>query len=183
MFLELIACCEAQLKLFLVEATKERFDRIDASQAEQTALLNQILTLLTRRSAVTGTITAEFGGHIAEGEHVKMKVPMNATGTLTVAYKNASGGVGRTDGPPTWSASPDGMVTLSPAADGLSCVVVTLPVDPGVPVNSCIVTVDADGDLGEGTVDIVNTALLDIFDPAAGAVLGEITIGTFTPNP
>jgi hypothetical protein len=59
---------------------------------------------------------------------------------------------------------------------------VTAVVPPDVPVQSVVITVDADGDLGDGKTDIVNTGTLDVYDPDSGAVLGEITFGEFTPN-
>ena len=189
MFAELIAIITAQTKLLMERqaaferAMIKRFDHLDASQAEQTKMLREILSAVTLPVAVSATISADFEGKHVEGENIKMKVPMNSTGTLTVAYKNATGGPGRTDGPPKWTAAPDGMVTLTPSADGLTCVVVTLPVPADVPVNSVIITADADGDLGDGVVDIVNTAALDIFDASGNAVIGEITVGEFTPIP
>jgi len=159
-----------------------RFDQVDKILAEHTVKLDEILAAVTLPPAVSGVLVVTFEGITKEGVNVQMKVPMNSTGTATVAYKNATGGKGRTDGPPTWSAEPAEFVTLTPSADGLSCGIVTAAVPEDTPVQSVIITVDADGDLGEGKTDIVNTGILDIYDPAQGAAIGEVTFGEFVPN-
>lgn len=154
------------------------------NHAQQVKLLKQILAAVTLPPAVKGVLTFEMEGQTKEGEHITMKVPQNQQGTLTVTYQAAKPGVkGVTDGPPTWTAAPEGVVELTPSADGLSCGVKTLPVPEGQPVASVVITVDGDGDLGDGRVDIVSTASLTVYNPASGAVVGEITVGEFVDVP
>lgn len=44
--------------------------------------------------------------------------------TISISFLNEAGGPGVVEGSPVYTASPDGMVTLIPAADGLTCEVV-----------------------------------------------------------
>jgi len=159
-----------------------RFDQVDKILAEHTAKLDEIIAAVTLPPAVSGTLTVTFDGITKEGANVQMKVPMNSTGTATATYKTSSGKPGRTDGPPTWSAEPAEFATLTPSNNGLTCQIVTAAVPEDVPVQSVVITCDADGDLGEGKTDIVLTGMLDVYDPAQGAVLGEITFSEFVPN-
>ncbi len=182
MFAELVELITAEF-VIQTKILLGRFDKLDASQAEQTEILKQILAAVTLPPAVSGKLRFVFdNGQTAEGDGFKMAVPMNTHGIATVTYKSASGGVGKTDGPPVWSAAPEGMVTLNPSTNGLSCDITTLPVTEEQGVNSVIITVEADGDLGPGVSHVTNTGMLDIFNPASGAVVGDITFGEFIPT-
>lgn len=166
----------------LSDSAAKAFDLLRSEQAEQTELLKKILTAVTLPPAVKAVLTFEVEGKtINEGEHIDMKVAMNLTGLLTVALLNAAGGRGQVDGVPTWKAAPEGVVALTPAADGMSCQVTTLPLAAGAPASSTVITFDADADLGDGVKDLVATAAITVFDPANDAVTAEITAGAFTP--
>jgi hypothetical protein len=177
---------------------KSRFDDLDARMLElekvQLATLKrtnevfeictQILAAITFPVAVRGIISVVWeDGRTEEGENVKMRAIMNAMAVATVTYLNKDGGPGKTDGITTWTPSVEGVVTLEPSPDGLSCKITTLPVPTDVALNSVIVTAQVDGDLGDGVQPIVNTLALDVYDPAGNTVSGSITVGEFTPLP
>jgi len=160
-----------------------RFDKLETILADQGAKIEEILLAVTLPPAEKGTLRITFGSNTKEGDNLKMKVPMNSTGTGTVSYTKKNGGKGRTDGPPVWTADPPEFATLTPSSDGLTCSIVTAAVPEDTPVQSVIISVDADSDLGDGKKDIVLTGLLDVYDPDQGAVLGEISFSEFVPNP
>jgi hypothetical protein len=170
------------LVINLAKQQSEAIGLLAAEQLKQAALLQKILTAVTLPPAVKAILAFEVEGKtIDEGEHIDMKVAMNMTGLLAVALLNAAGGPGQVDGIPTWKAAPEGVVTLTPAPDGMSCQVTTLPLAAGAPAASTVITFDADADLGDGVKDLVATAAITVFDPANDAVSAEITVGAFTP--
>ncbi len=73
------------------------------------------------------------------------------------------------DGVPVWTVSADGIVSLFPAPDGLSCEIVAET--PG----SCQVNVSADADLGSGVKTITGT--LDVTVTASEAAGFTINTG------
>lgn len=162
----------------LVEA---RLHDIEVGQAAQRVLLEKILAAVTLPPAVSAILTVEAENLFLEGEHIEMKIAQNLVVMASVALLNATGGPGRIDGVPTWLAAPEGVVTLEPAADGLSCKITTLPVPADQPAASVVITFDADGDLGEGVHDIVATAALTVYDPASAATIADVTFGVPTP--
>ena len=160
--------------LAAIAALDTKITDIVREQITQRFLLLQILDAVTLPPATKAILTFEVEGvTVAEGEQISMKVPINSKGTLTVTLN------GKVDGVPVWGANPDGIVTLTPAADGLSCEVVTPPAmaDP----TAVVITFTADGDLGEGVKPVSATGTLTIFDPATGATNAEMSIGEFTP--
>lgn len=66
--------------------------------------------------------------------------------TISVLPEDAGGNPGQIDGPPTWAVDTPGIVTLTPAADGLTCVVA------GLAVGSCNVTPSATSGGGANTI-------------------------------
>ena len=46
--------------------------------------------------------------------------------TVTIQPDDATGDLAEIDGPPTWASDTPGIVNLSPATDGLSCIVTGL---------------------------------------------------------
>jgi hypothetical protein len=88
---------------------------------------------------------------------------------VSIQPVDVKGNPAAVDGGPLWSVSADGVVTLSPAADGLSCVI------SGLAPGSVQVNVTADADLGEGVRSITGT--LDVTVIAAEAVGFTIQTG------
>jgi len=81
------------------------------------------------------------------------------------------------DAPPTWSLTTQGLVTLAPAEDGMSCVVSTVDgVEPGI----VEVSVQADADLGEGVETIMASFWVEIL-PVRATGFG-ISFGTPEPK-
>lgn len=146
----------------------------------QTQLLHEILASVTLPAAASATLIYEGeDGSRIEGEHIEMKIPQNKQGTLSVTLKNASGGPGRVDGVPAWTASVEGVVELTPAADGMTCGVKTLPLASPDAVKTAVVTFAADGDMGDGVTNIVATFTATVYDPSGNTVLAEIVAGEF----
>lgn len=87
--------------------------------------------------------------------------------TASVAYVDAEGDPATVIGAPTWAASPDGIVSLSPAGDGLSASI------SAVAVGDVVITVTAEGDETAGVDTITLTGNLTV----AGE---EATGGTLT---
>lgn len=104
------------------------------------------------------------------------KVPQNTPGTLSVVLKNSTGGPGHVDGTPEWKAEPEGVVELVPAADGMTCAAKTLALASPDDVKSAVITFTADGDLGDGTQNIVLTGTVTVYDPAGNSVTGELVM-------
>lgn len=69
--------------------------------------------------------------------------------TLTITPKTRRGQPAPVDGVPVWASSDETVLTVEPAADGLSCVIKAQA--PG----SARATVTADADLGEGVRPLI----------------------------
>lgn len=87
--------------------------------------------------------------------------------TITILPVDAKGNKAKIDGVPTWLTDDSNVLTLTPAADGLSCDVIAVGI-----AGTATVQVEADADLGpgitliRGTLDVECTAL-----PATNIVL------------
>jgi hypothetical protein len=95
--------------------------------------------------------------------------------TFSIQPVDAKGRPAPVDGVPVWAVSPEGGVTLFPAADGLSCDVAWL-----APKAGQVVTVTADADLGEGVKTITGT--VDVQTLASEAVSFTISTGEEVDN-
>lgn len=93
---------------------------------------------------------------------------------LSVAFVDAMGNPAVVDGAPVWASSDETLVTLAPAADGLSAEATTVG-----PLGTCQVSVVADADLGSGIESI--SGLLEITVIADKAV--SVNIASGTPEP
>ncbi len=91
--------------------------------------------------------------------------------TLTITPKNAKGNPAPVDGIPEWSSSNPAVVSITPAANGLSAVVKATATG----TSQISVTVDADLDAGE-TRNLTGT--LDVEVRPSEAVMVGITTGT-----
>lgn len=89
---------------------------------------------------------------------------------VQVLYRNGQGTVVPVDGPPTWEADDESLVSIEPAEDGLNAVIRSRG-----PVGTTNVTVTADAKLGEGTREIV--AVLEVTVTESGAVSVEFVVG------
>lgn len=94
-------------------------------------------------------------------------INIGATTTATVAYTDNSGNSDPIYSVPAWTATPDGLVTLAPATDGLTCVIT------GVAAGDATVTATAEGDPQPGTNTITATGTVTV-------KVAEDTAGTLT---
>jgi len=88
---------------------------------------------------------------------------------LTIQPVDKKGNPAPVDGVPTWKTSVDGLVSLFPSDDGMSCDV------SGVAIGTVQVQVEADADLGTGVVTI--SGVLDVTVTPAQAVAVAIAAG------
>ena len=86
--------------------------------------------------------------------------------TLTLQPKNAAGHLTPVDGVPEWSVAPLHVARVTPAADGLTALLV------GTGAGSAVVTASADADRTDGVRLIVGT--LDVVVTASEATTLEI---------
>lgn len=92
-----------------------------------------------------------------------------------VAPKTAKGKPAKIDGKPTWSIT-SGDSTMEVADDGLSALLVTSDTEGVTEYH-----VEADADLGEGIVTLVQDLALDVKEPQAAAL--DVTVGTPEDKP
>ena len=96
---------------------------------------------------------------------------------VDLAVTDRAGNPAKLDGIPVWESSNEDFVTVEPAEDGMSAWVVSS--DEFV-IEAVMVTVRADGDLGEGVRSIIGT--LPVFVTAGEAVQIELTAGAPQPK-
>lgn len=95
--------------------------------------------------------------------------------SVAVEFVSASGNPAKVDGPPSWESSDPAVLTVTPAGDGMTCMVTTVG-----PVGTARVTCKADADLGAGMKEII---LMGDFEVIAGeAVGGNLNVGTPEPR-
>ncbi len=117
-------------------------------------------------------------GPTAKKEEILMAFEMSDSQqvTLSAAFLDRKNNPARVDGPPEWLTDSPALLTLTPAADGLSCVVAAAG-----PLGSGTVTVKADADLGAGVVQLVGALEVTITGGSASTV--TITPGAPTEQP
>lgn len=101
------------------------------------------------------------------GVTMSKSINIGANTTATVVYTDDQGVSDPIFSVPVWAATPDGIVTLAPAADGMTCVAT------GVAAGDVSLTATAEGDSTPGANTIVATAALNV--KAAEDSKGEIT--------
>ena len=96
--------------------------------------------------------------------------------TLSVSFVDKAGNPAPVEGAPAWAVSDANLLTITPAADGMSAVV-----SANGPLGTGQVSVSADADLGEGVATIAGTLDIDVL--ASQAVSIAITAGAPTDKP
>lgn len=140
-------------------------------EKKQTELLSQLVALATPPPAARIKFRVELNGKIIKGDHIKMTNSQQATATIQIVDK--LGQPAPVDGIPVWATSDATIVTVTPAADGMSAVVATVG-----PLGSAKVSVTADADLGTGVSSIFGS--LDVTVTQGQAVGINITLGDAT---
>lgn len=96
--------------------------------------------------------------------------------SVSISPTDKRGHPANLDGAPVWSADNTDAVALTPAPDGLSCLIVALG-----PVGPVDIFVDADADLGAGVTPLRGTFQIEIV--AAQATTIEVTPGSVEEQP
>jgi len=95
---------------------------------------------------------------------------------LNGGFLDKKGNPATVDGLPVWSVSDATILSVQPAADGLSATIVA-----NGPLGLSQVSISGDADLGEGMKPVVGT--LDVTVVAGEAVSATINAGTPTEQP
>jgi len=106
-----------------------------------------------------------------------MAVTMTATQqfTASITITDRKGRPAPVDGVPTWAAENPTVVTLTPAADGMSCLVAAQG------VGTSAYNVNADADLGSGVVPIIGSSSVTVTPGVATLV--TLTEGAVEEQP
>lgn len=163
-------------------ANTRRFDRIEGALKvasderlfyfnQLDAKLDRILAAVEPLPAVKIIFTVEMEGQTTEGESIAMTNSQQATATIQPVDKKRQ--PAPVDGVPVWASSDETIITVTPAADGLSAVVAAVG-----PLGAAKVSVTADADLGAGVSSIFGS--LDVTVTQGQAVGMTITLGDAT---
>lgn len=107
---------------------------------------------------------------------VSFQIPYASQFPIAVELLDDKKKPAKVDGVPVWATDNPAILTLEPAADGLSCVVKSTGV-----LGTATVQFAADADLGAGTKDIIGT--LEVEVTARGATTVVLTPGPVTDIP
>ncbi len=128
----------------------------------------------------TGTVapTPQFNRSPIHGEvTVSFNLPADKKVTLSIAPKDSKGNPAKIDGVPVWATDTPTVLALTPAADGLSCLVEPVGMlTPGDGSKPAQVQVNVDADLGPGVTELVGTLAIDVS-------AGSATVIDITPGP
>lgn len=125
-----------------------------------------VLPILGVVSEQSGPVapTPQFRGWPIQGELLMaFTLTDSQQVTITVQITDKKGNPAKVDGPPVWLVDNPNVLALTPAADGMSCLVAAVG-----PLGTGKVSMTADADLGAGITEIV------------GVLDGEVTAGTAT---
>lgn len=131
--------------------------------------LEQVLNALLPDPAVTLIFIAELEGQVTYGA-TTMEMTTHQQVHLSIQPVDKRGNPAKVDGVPVWLTSNSEIVSLAVAADGMSADASAVG-----PLGRSIVSVTADADLGQGTVELVGAIDIDI--TPSGAVSLTITAG------
>ncbi len=95
---------------------------------------------------------------------------------VSVAITDKKGNPAKVDGVPVWQVDNPNVLALTPAADGMSCLVAAVG-----PLGTAKVSMTADADLGAGITEIIG--VLDIEVTGGTATTVVLTPGTPTDQP
>lgn len=156
----------------LWDLIRPELSAIRQEQLEQREVLNKILAAFEPSLAVKILFAVELEGQITQGAlSITMTNSQQATASIQpVDKRNQPAPV---DGIPVWASSDETIVTVTPAADGMSAVVAAVG-----PLGTAKISVTADADLGTGVSSIFGT--LDVTITQGQAVGMTITLGPAT---
>jgi hypothetical protein len=157
----------------VVEALRAQnglLNQIIQQQDRHTSTLKHILEEIIGPPASRVIFTIKVGNSITEGA-TKVKIKDNQEFDVAVTFQDAGGQPASVQGTPVWTSDNEAVLTVAPAADGLSAVVSAVG-----PVGTAQVSVSADADLGDGTTTI--TGVLDV-----EVIAGDATLIVLNPGP
>ena len=114
-----------------------------------------------------------YGSQFPGYYDVSFQIPYGSQFPVSVDFKDNKGNPAKVDGAPAWATDNPAILTLEPAADGLSCVVKSTGV-----VGTATVQMTADADLGAGTKALLGTLEVEVTAREATSVAltpGEVT--------
>ena len=155
----------------------------DVLQAQNDEILNRLYSVQSDVDRILEAVVPPPATGIRmlivmDGQITQGTLPMSLIMTDTqkfaasVSFVDAKGNPAQVEGVPAWNASDPSILTVTPAADGLSAEVVAVG-----PLGTSQVSVTADADLGEGVTPIVG--VLDVQVVAGQAV--AVSISTSAP--
>lgn len=131
--------------------------------------LKKILAAIEPFRAVKIVFTTELEGHITEGA-TNLEMTNSQKATATIAIVDKAGQPAPVDGIPAWASSDATIITVTPAADGMSAEVVAVG-----PLGKANVSVTADADLGAGVKSIFGILEVEITQGEAVGI--TLTLG------
>lgn len=156
------------LKIYtLIFGSRVLLQQILKNQQDEIALLQQVINLLTPGPAVKFIFTAVLENGTIKENSIMETMRDDQKMTLAVKAVDAKGFPALVDGVPTWASSDETVVTVVPAADGMSGEVTA--VAPG----TARVVVTGDADLGAGVTPI--TGIDDFTITGGGAASFQVT--------
>ena len=105
-----------------------------------------------RESAEQVAPTPQYRGRLKGKVLLMFEMSDSQQTTLSVTFKDKKGQAAKVDGVPEWLVDNSELLSLTPAADGMSCVVAAVG-----PLGTANVTMKADADLGAGVTELVGT--------------------------
>lgn len=131
--------------------------------------LQEILAAIEPFRAVKIVFTTDLEGHITEGA-TNLAMTNSQKATATIAIVDKAGQPAPVDGIPVWASSDATIITVTPAADGMSADVVAVG-----PLGKANVSVTADADLGAGVKSIFGILEVEITQGEAVGI--TLTLG------
>jgi hypothetical protein len=155
--------------LTLLKRLEPILQEIQAAQTAQGEQLTKILAAVEPFPAVGFVFDVELEGQLVEGA-ININMTNSQKATATIKPVDAKKQPAAVDGVPVWATSDATIVTVTPAADGLSAVVAAVG-----PLGTANISVTGDADLGAEVKPIFGT--LSVTVTAGQAVGFEIVLG------
>lgn len=137
--------------------------------------LAQLIELIEPGPAVEIIFTAEVDGQLQFGVTM-LNLTDTQQATLSIQPVDKKGNPAPVDGVPVWASSNTEVLTVEPAADGMSAVAKAVG-----PLGSAVVSVKVDADLGSGVTEL--SGGLDVSVSGGGATSITVTAGTPEEQP
>jgi hypothetical protein len=122
--------------------------------------------------------TPQYRSGMAHRRNLLMAFEMTVTQQVevSVAFTDKKGNPAKVDGTPEWLSDNTDVLALTPAGDGMSCVVAAVGA-----IGTAIVTLTADADMGSGVKPVIGTLEVSITAGEASNVV--LTPGTPEEQP